>query len=137
VTGAIKLSIPHEAPYHGVARLVVGGLAARLDVSYEQLEDLQLALASVLEEGGYVRDAQVNVELEVREGGLSMLVGPLDGRRLRADLEEEESDERIGLGRLLGTLVETVSVEGRDDGEWLRLEKRVRVLRPEGSRGRA
>ena len=42
--------IPHtKPPYHGVARLVVGGLAARLDLSYEDLEDLQLALESVLE----------------------------------------------------------------------------------------
>jgi anti-sigma regulatory factor (Ser/Thr protein kinase) len=136
VTRLIKLSIPHEPPYHGVARLVVGGLAARLDVSYEQLEDLQLALASVLDEDRYVRNAQVNVELEILEGALSMLVGPVDGRRLRADLDDE-SGERIGLGRLLGTLVEDVSVEGRPDGDWLRLEKRVHVLRSEGSRGRA
>ena len=136
MTTAIKLTIPHEPPYHGVARLVVGGLAARLNVSYEQLEDLQLALASVLEADGYVNDSQVNVELEVVDGSLSMLVGPLDGRRLQVDLDDD-SDERIGLGRLLGTLVETVSVEGRDDGDWLRLEKRVRVLRPEESRGRA
>jgi hypothetical protein len=133
---AIKLSIPHEPPYHGVARLVVGGLAARLEVSYEQLEDLQLALASVLEEGSYVRNSHVNVELEIQDGGLSMLVGPLDGRRLRADLEEE-SEERIGLGRLLRTLVEDVGVQGRPDGEWLRLDKRIHVLRQEGSRGRA
>jgi hypothetical protein len=136
VTTAIKLSIPHEPPYHGVARLVVGGLAARLNVSYEQLEDLQLALASVLEEGGYVTNSQVSVELDVADGALSMLVGPLDGRRLQADLDDD-GEERIGLGRLLGTLVETVSVEARDDGDWLRLEKRVRVLRPEESHGRA
>jgi hypothetical protein len=136
VTRAIKLSIPHEPPYHGVARLVVGGLAARLDVSYEQLEDLQLALASVLDDGGYVRSAHVSVELEVHEGALAMLVGPLDGRRLKVDLEDD-SEERIGLGRLLGTLVEGVSVEARADGAWLRLEKRVSVLRPEESRGRA
>jgi hypothetical protein len=136
VTRAIKLSIPHEPPYHGVARLVVGGLAARLDVSYEQLEDLQLALASVLEDGGYVRSEQVDVELEVGDGVLSMLVGPMDGNRLRADLDDD-SDERIGLGRLLGTLVENVGVEERQGGHWLRLEKRVHVLRPEGSHGRA
>jgi hypothetical protein len=136
MTRAIKLTIPHEPPYHGVARLVVGGLAARLEVSYEQLEDLQLALASVLEEGGYVRDSQVSVELEIQDGGLSMLVGPLDGRRLRADLEDD-SEERIALGRLLRTLVEGVGVEGRPDGEWLRLDKRVHVLRQEGSHGRA
>ena len=136
MTTAIKLSIPHEPPYHGVARLVVGGLVARLNVSYEQLEDLQLALASVLEEGGYVTNSQVSVELDVVDSTLSMLVGPLDGRRLQADLDDD-SEERIGLGRLLGTLVETVSVEGRDDGDWLRLEKRVHLLLPEESRGRA
>ena len=136
MTTAIKLSIPHEPPYHGVARLVVGGLAARLNVSYEQLEDLQLALASVLEEGGYVSNSQVSVELDVADDALSMVVGPLDGRRLQADLDDD-SDERIGLGRLLGTLVETVSVEGRDDGDWLRLEKRVHLLLPEESRDRA
>jgi anti-sigma regulatory factor (Ser/Thr protein kinase) len=136
VTRAIKLSIPHDPPYHGVARLVVGGLAARLDVSYEQLEDLQLALASVLEDGRYVRDEQVNVELEMDDGVLSMVVGPMDGRLLRADLEDD-SEERIGLGRLLDTVVENVGVEERPDGEWLRLEKRLRALRPEGSHGRA
>ena len=136
MTTAIKLSIPHEPPYHGVARLVVGGLAARLNVSYEQLEDLQLALASVLEEGGYVSNSQVSVELDVADDALSIVVGPLDGRRLQADLDDD-SDERIGLGRLLGTLVETVSVEGRDDGDWLRLEKRVHLLLPEESRDRA
>jgi hypothetical protein len=136
VTRAIKLSIPHDPPYHGVARLVVGGLAARLDVSYEQLEDIQLALASVLEDGSYVRDEQVHVELEMGDGVLSMLVGPMDGRRLRADLDDD-SEERIGLGRLLGTVVENVGVEERPDGEWLRLEKRLRALRAEGSDGRA
>jgi hypothetical protein len=136
MTTAIRLSIPHEPPYHGVARLVVGGLAARLNVSYEQLEDLQLALASVLEEGRYVSNSQVSVELDVADDALSMVVGPLDGGRLQADLDDD-SDERIGLGRLLGTLVETVRVEGRDDGDWLRLEKRVHLLLPEESHDRA
>lgn len=136
MSDVIKLSIPSEPPYHGVARLVVGGLAARLDVSYEQLEDLQLALASVLDGDGYVRNAQVSIELELHDAVLAMLIGPLDGRTLRADLADD-SDERIGLGRLLDTLVEAVSVESRDDGEWLRLEKRVHILRPEESRGRA
>ena len=73
-------------------------------------------------------DSQVNVELEVADDALSMLVGPLDGRRLQADLDDD-SEERIGLGRLLGTLVETASVEARDDGDWLRLEKRVHCCR--------
>ncbi len=131
MTSAIKLKIPHQSSYHGVALLVVGGLAARLDVSYEQLEDLQLALESVLENGDYARTSEVTVELEVQDGGLAMVVGPLDGGALKSDLEDE-SDDRLALGRLLGTLVEDVSVESREDGDWLRLEKRVQTVRSGG-----
>ncbi|HEY3069394.1 MAG TPA: hypothetical protein VGJ34_03680 [Gaiellaceae bacterium] len=135
MTGAIKLKIPHQRPYHGVARLVVGGLAARLDLSYEYLEDLQLALASVLEHDGYIVDPEITVELDVGDEALSMLVGPLNGERLRTDLEDEREDG-IGLGRLLGTLVNVVSVERREDADWLRLEKSVHLIRPEGSNDR-
>ena len=136
MTAPIRLKIPHQPPYHGVARLVVGGLAARLDVSYEQLEDLQLALASVLEDDSYVLEPEVTVELGVGENTLSLFVGPLDGQRLQADLDDNR-DDRIALGRLLGTLVDEVSVETRGDGDWLRLEKRVHLLRPEVSPGHA
>ena len=136
MTAPIKLKIPHQSHYHGVALLVVGGLAARLDVSYEQLEDLQLALESVLENGGYAWTSEVTVELDVQDGGLAMIVGPLDGAALKSDLEDERED-RLALGRLLGTLVEDVSVERREDGDWLRLEKRLQAVGSGGSRGRA
>jgi anti-sigma regulatory factor (Ser/Thr protein kinase) len=131
VTGGIKLKIPHEPPFHGVALLVVGGLAARLDLSYEQLEDLQLALESVLENDSYARNSEVTIELDVQDDALAMVVGPLDGSALKPDLEDER-DDRIALGRLLGTLVEDITVESRADGDWLRLQKRV--LRSKGSR---
>ena len=132
MTSAIKLKIPRQRPYHGVARLVVGGLAARLDFSYESLEDLQLALASILEQDAYMLEPEVTVELDVGDDVLAMVVGPLNGDQLRSDLEER-GDDQIGLGRLLGTLAETVAVEKREDGDWLRLEKEIRAIRPEGS----
>jgi hypothetical protein len=127
---AITLSIPHAKPYHGVARLVVGGLAARLDLSYEHLEDLQLALESVLERDGYVAGKEVSVRLVVGEDSVIMTIGPLDPSELRADLERE-SDDGISLSRLLSTLVEEVTLEDVDGGHWLRLEKRVPMTRPE------
>jgi anti-sigma regulatory factor (Ser/Thr protein kinase) len=123
VTGEIRLSIPHKPPFHGVALLVVGGLAARLDLSYEHLEDLQLALESILDNGDYALDQDVSVELDVDDGALAMLVGPLDGAALRSDLEDD--DDRLSLGRLLKTLVQHVIVEERDGTAWLRLEKEV------------
>jgi hypothetical protein len=127
---AITLSLPHARAYHGVARLVVGGLAARLELSYENLEDLQLALESVLERDGYVRGDRVTVRLLVGDESVVLEIGPLDPAELRQDLERPAAD-RISLARLLSTLVDEVSLEERGDGHLLRLEKRVSLARPE------
>jgi hypothetical protein len=124
VTAAdIRLKIPHEKPYHGIARLVVGGLAARLDLSYEHLDDLQLALGTVLENEGYSQSAEVTVELRVREGGVEMAIGPLHATEVRTDLEK--NGDAVSLSRLLSTVVERVELEQRADGGWLHLEKRI------------
>jgi anti-sigma regulatory factor (Ser/Thr protein kinase) len=128
VTAAdIKLRIPHEKPYHGIARLVVGGLAARLDLSYEHLDDLQLALGSVLENDEYSAGSEVTVELHVRDEGVAIVIGPLRARELRADLDR--NGDAVSLGRLLSTVVESVEVEQRPDGGWLHFEKRVPLAR--------
>src|SRR5262249_55809694 len=42
----ITLTLPHEREYHRVAHLVLGGLAVRLELTIETLEDLQLALST-------------------------------------------------------------------------------------------
>lgn len=127
---SITLSIPHEKPFHGVARLVVGGLAARLDLSYEHLEDLQLALASVLERDGYVAGREVTVRMLVGPSSIGMAIGPLDANELRADLERE-SEGGVPLSRLLDTLVDEVTLEKGEGGHWLRLDKQVPMTRPE------
>jgi anti-sigma regulatory factor (Ser/Thr protein kinase) len=126
VSDAIRVTIPRTKPFYGVVRLVVGGLAARLDVSYEDLDDLQLALESLLANDAYAAGPDVTVELVVVPGAVEMRVGPLNGRRLRPELERErEEQDGVGLRRLLGTVVERVELEQRDGGEWVRLEKHV------------
>lgn len=132
MTQAIELRIPNERPFHGVARLVVGGLAARHNLSYETLEDLQLALVTVLESDRYAAASEIRVELEVADESIAMAIGPLNGDVVRADLQNS-SEGDLGLGRLLGTLVEDVEVEAREDGDWLRLSKRVRGIKPAGT----
>lgn len=127
---SITLSIPHAKSFHGVARLVVGGLAARLALSYEHLEDLQLALESVLEREGCVLGQEVVVRLDVAHDAVVMEIGPLDPVKLGAELRREAADE-ISLGRVLSALVEEISLEERDGGHRLRLEKRVPMTRPE------
>lgn len=132
MTQAIELRIPNERPFHGVARLVVGGLAARHNLSYEALEDLQLALVTILESDGYAAAGEIRVEVEVTDEAITMAIGPLNGDTVRADLQQS-SEGDLGLGRLLGTLVEDATVDAREDGDWLRLSKRVRGIKPAGT----
>jgi hypothetical protein len=128
-TDSITLSIPQDKPFHGVARLVVGGLAARLDLTYEHLEDLQLALASVLETDDYLAERSVTVRLVVGADSVAMVIGPVDAR-LREDLESDKKPDGIPLRRLLATLVDEIEFEGENGTEWLRLEKRAPFKHP-------
>ncbi len=130
---AISLSIPHAEPYHGVARLVVGGLAARLDLSYEHLEDLQLALVSVLERDGYVVGPEATVRFLVQPGSVGILLGPVDPDTIRTDLDHEPADG-VSLRRVLETLVEDVVLEEAEGRHWLLLGKRVRTAGAEADR---
>ncbi|HKO73740.1 MAG TPA: hypothetical protein VJU01_00345 [Gaiellaceae bacterium] len=132
MTQAIELRIPNERPFHGVARLVVGGLAARHNLSYEALEDVQLALLTVLEGDGYAAADEIRVELRLEDDAIAIAIGPVYGDAVRRDLEESAGGD-LGLGRLLGTLVEDAGVEAREDGDWLRLSKRVRGIKPAGT----
>ena len=68
---------PQDESYHGVARLVVGGLAARLSFSFEYLEDLQLALDTLLANGAYQAGSDVTLGSIVEEDGVEMCVGPV------------------------------------------------------------
>jgi anti-sigma regulatory factor (Ser/Thr protein kinase) len=121
----VRLTIPRDELYHGVARLVVGGFAARLAFTYEHLEDLQLALDSFLANDSYAAGPVLTIELGVREHGIELRAGPVSGA-FRRDLELElDESEGVGLGRLLSTVAEEVGIESANGAEWLRLEKRL------------
>jgi anti-sigma regulatory factor (Ser/Thr protein kinase) len=125
LTDTVRLTIPRDEPYQGVARLVVGGLAARLAFSYEHLEDLKLALDSFLANEAYTAGPELTIELRVREDGIELRAGPVaEAFRLELERDVPES-EGVGLGRLLSTVAEGVEIENENGTEWLRLEKRL------------
>jgi hypothetical protein len=115
VASGLSLTIPGERRFLGVARLLVGGLAARLDLPYEQMDDLQLAAESVL------ASEPPGNELEVGEGAIELRIGPFD----RRSLNEDHGANGLGLDRLLSALVDRVDVVQHDGSDWLVLEKRV------------
>jgi hypothetical protein len=123
----ISLTLPADEAFHPVAHLVLGGLAVRLDLTFENLEDLELALDTLLER---FRDGS-NVTLRVRvlDGELQTVVGPFTS--VRAELEEG-ADESLNLRRILGTVCDRVEITDRDGGQWVELTKRVETGKRSG-----
>jgi hypothetical protein len=115
----ITLTIPREQPFHEVAHLVLGGVAARLDLTFESIDDLETALDAVLERAA--EDGEVTVQLRLEEDAIVARVGPFAADRMRAELERESEDE-VTLRRVLNTVVDRYELDG--DG-WLELRKQV------------
>jgi hypothetical protein len=108
VTDRIVLTMPTDARLRSVATLVVGGVGSRLDLPFDQTDDLQLAVLSAFEatDGG-----DVTFELDAGDDGLVLAIGPL-----RAGTGGDEA-----LLRVLARLVDEVESHSRDGAEWLTL----------------
>jgi hypothetical protein len=121
VTDEITLTIPREPGYEGVAHLVLSGLAVRLNLTIENLEDLQLALETLLDttDGG----DELTLAMRVLDGQLETVVWPVTARLLN-EIERDGSGELLGLRRVLDSTVDDVHV----DGDRVRLTKRVTVV---------
>jgi hypothetical protein len=108
VTDRIVLTVPTEERFRSVATLVVGGIGSRADLPYERMDDLQLAVLSVLEAAD--RD-EITLEVDADERGVRLALGPVrDG---------SSGDE--GLALVLSRLVDDVAHERRDGAAWLSL----------------
>ncbi len=106
----IVLTLPADASYRSVATLVLGGVGSRIELPYERMDDLQLALVSALEathDGG----DQVTLEIEAGPDGLRVALGPL----------RDESADDEGLRRVLSRLVDDVERERREGEAWIAL----------------
>ena len=112
----ITLTLPHEREFHRVAHLVLGGLAVRLELTIEMLEDLQLALSAILDRAK--GDGDVTISMSLHDGVLETSVGPVD---LSDELAGDEGDQTLSLRRILWTVVDDVQVEG----DHVRLLKKV------------
>ncbi len=106
VNDTIVLTIPTSPAFRGVASLVLGGVGSRLDLPYERMDDLQLAVLSMLDAS---RGEEASVEIHAEDGRVAVSVGPL---RTGA-----ESD--AGLALVLTRLTDGVEATPRDDDSWL------------------
>jgi len=127
----IALTLPADEAFTSVAHLVLGGLAMRLDLTMEALEDLELALDTLLDRCEGSGGDEVTVRVRVDEQEVRTVVGPYDDD-IRKELEGDAGDA-LDLRRILRTVCERVEVSERDGGQWVELTKRVDRNRKESS----
>jgi hypothetical protein len=112
----IRLTLPAQEDFRHIAHLVVGGLGARRDLTFEDLEDLQVAFDTLLA----VRDDEhdITMTLSVEGGRVRATVGPFAD-----DALDQLDDGPAGLAprRVLETVCDTVEI----DGNYVELTKQV------------
>jgi hypothetical protein len=128
-TDEIRLIIPAEEDFRPIAHLVTGGLAMRLDVTYDDLDDLQVGIEALLG----LRDDQGDlvVSLSANDGVLHASFGPFPPERMRAS----EAGGGLDLRRVLETVCDTHEVEERDGAAWVELTKRLATVAGSASGG--
>jgi len=122
----IVLKLPREACWHSVAYLVLAGLAARLELTVENLEDWQLALTELL--GRTSPDGRLELVFRASPEQLEARFGPAD-EQILTELERQEAG--VGLRRVLSTLTDSVEVETTGGARWIVLRKTI--VHPDGA----
>jgi hypothetical protein len=123
----IALQTPIERGWEPVFRLVLGGVADRLDLGFEDLDDIQLAVERLLAEAG--AQTNVNLSFEILPEGLRTRIGPLHESAIAEALQGPEARPgELTLRRILETVVDSFGVESINDGGEIVvvLNKRVR-----------
>ena len=115
----ITLTLPREPAFQSVAHLVLGGLATRLNLTLENLEDLQLALTALLARGDGGAARAVTVRMTIHDDALQIVVGPLDRKVL--DAVDRGARDELDIRRVLESTVDDILV----DGDSVRLTKKV------------
>lgn len=106
ITDTISLTLsPHHA-LTSVATLVAGGIGGRLAFPVDRIDDLQIAITTVL--GGAGAPAEATLEFTVEPTSVECLVGPVD-----PDVKKAVS--------VLRRLVSEADLTERNGSTWVRL----------------
>ena len=120
MTDEVTLTLPAEEDFRPVAHLVLGGLGVRLDLTLDDLDDLQVALEALL--GCRDDDGDIVVTVNADDGTVRASVGPFTADSLAA-LDRE--DAPLGLRRVLETVCDSYEIEERSGSSWVELSKRM------------
>jgi hypothetical protein len=105
----VRIALP-SASYVGVARLVATGVASRLELPFDTVDDLQLALELALD-AVFASSAHASVTIDA-EPALTLAVGPAPAGALERRIGDVGDSESLSLRSVLERLVDGVSTGG-------------------------
>ena len=118
----IELEAPVADDFQAVVRLIVGGIAERIDLGFADVDDLQLAVEQLV--AATSADPNVKLSFEVSSRSIRTRVGPLREAAIAEALQRESQPGELTLRRILQTVVDSFGVEPAGDGSIVvRLEK--------------
>ena len=118
--GVVQLELPALPAYNAVGRLVVGGVASRLDFEVADIEDLQLAVEAVL--CRTPAGSTVTLMLEPSADELEARLGPFAG-----------NGDRDRIERMLRCLVSDAVVQDSGESQWVVIRSARRRAPTRGS----
>lgn len=128
-SSTVTLRFPREPKYYPVARLVVGGLATPLQMSYDALDDLQLALDHLLDSDDLPNTGDVTLTLTVDAAGMQAALGNFTAGSIEAAfVKSHDVGGDFDLRRLLDTVVDHVEIVHGSDGDSVVLTKKAGAI---------
>jgi hypothetical protein len=110
VTDMIRLRVTATPAAFSVVRMVLGGVAARVDLSLDEIDDLYVAVEELLSaatDSG--EDPRHELAIEVVDDGVSINAGPFRSTGLRARLNGRQGGG-FDLDTVMRGVVESVEV---------------------------
>lgn len=126
----VELKIPCKPEYVGVARLAILGVASRMKFSYDQVEDVRLAVGEActtsVEWAAKNNRQKTDITVKSTIGDSTLTVDIMDSAGERQDLADtaDAEPDPENLGALLITLlVDEVTVTPYDGGTHVKMTK--------------
>jgi hypothetical protein len=104
----VVITVPAGRPFRGVLRLVVGGIGSRCGLSFDHVDELQLAVDSLLDHRNPAHDT-IELEAAIGDEEVVLVVGPFMG------------DGDLAGRRVTTALVDRARTIDRDGFDWIEL----------------
>jgi len=111
VADTIRLEVTATPAALPVVRMVLGGVATRVDLSLDEIDDLYVAVEELLSAAAVSgEDPRHQLTIEIVDDGVTVNVGPFRSSGLRARLTGEKHAGEFDLQTVMRGVVQSVEV---------------------------